>query len=383
MKELRIQFRFIVLVFTSIIFHSCQQKELHSTSLVERNDLVYEVNKTDPYTGKVFQKYSNDQFEYIGQYREGLKDGSWASFYENGQIEKESQYENGKLNGLSISYRDDGSLVKQEEFLDGKRHGESKFVRSNGYYSITNFEMNTRNGSSIDYNKAGKPVTITSFKEGHLNGDYTEYFDGTDKVKLLTYYAMGQQEGVRKSYWQNGKLKSETTYVKNEKKKQKDFDQNGNLTLNAIYPGTVAYYKSGKKIAEGTCNRKGLVNINSLTVWFSNRKLNLSTLNDYVWTSQGERLKQFSPVRGTYYISSLRKRWFEQGYYREADVSEGSYRPKFNGKFELVNHLLPSFAVKVQSGSRSKEIVIRNWSGKRLEVEVNGRKEFWTPKKKK
>ena len=169
----------LLLILISIT--SCSEKGVLSSTLVERNGIMHEVNNDNPFSGKVFDKYENQQFKMIGQYSKGLKTGTWEYYKDNGQITEKSDFYNGKLDDKNI-------------LLESKNYKQGKF---DGIYEIF------RN----------KRVVINKglYKNGAKSGKWIEQYD-KDNIKSEMVY-------------ENGKLIS-----------HKEWDTNNKITRESIYP---------------------------------------------------------------------------------------------------------------------------------------------------
>lgn len=374
-------FKKIIILACIVCMYACSQKEVPFTSLLQREGLYYEVNQETPYTGKVFTKMENGQFILTGTLSKGFKSGEWIEYFENGQKATVKNYANdGKLNGLSINYQENGQVYEEINYLDDKKNGSMKRVFPDGNYNITTYKDDIKEGKSVSYSKNKKLLYSTYFKDGKTHGEYKSYYEDTGKLKSSSNHKMGKLEGLKESFYRNGKIKSQIVFQNNRSTSKKKFDEDENLKFEGTFPGKVIYYKNNRKIAEGTSNWRGIVDIKSLTVWLRGKPFTWSILSDYIWTSPGKNKKNFSPVKGTYYTPTTRKRWFTKNfYYREADVGGGSYRPRVNAAYELLDDALPKYAIKIESYDVNIELFVQKWDGKTLEVLVNGRKEFWKP----
>jgi len=69
------------------------------SQLEERDGVMYEPHKVEPFTGKYVKYYENGQKKEEGKYRDGKSNGFLISWFENGQKEVEGNSKNGKLDG--------------------------------------------------------------------------------------------------------------------------------------------------------------------------------------------------------------------------------------------------------------------------------------------
>ena len=81
--------------------------------LVELDGLHYKKFTDAPFTGEVTGKYQ-------GSFRNGKKDGHWASYWNYGQLFEKGTYKDGEKDGLWVYYREDGTVWEEytETFKD-------------------------------------------------------------------------------------------------------------------------------------------------------------------------------------------------------------------------------------------------------------------------
>lgn len=106
-----------ILLFLSMLFISCKDKEVHSSKLQQRNGLVYEINQKKEFTGTAIttSRYGNTTKT---PYKKGKKDGLMEDYWKNGQLKSSTPYKNGKIEGTCLEYFDNGQLVRQKVYKD-------------------------------------------------------------------------------------------------------------------------------------------------------------------------------------------------------------------------------------------------------------------------
>jgi antitoxin component YwqK of YwqJK toxin-antitoxin module len=107
----------ISLLFLSI---GLSQQEYNDNDLIEMdNGLWTEKFSDEPITGKVFGYFgeeSNPKKVYIGNVRNGKKEGKWVSYYHStGKKRFEYNFKNGKEDGLCIEWSENGQ--KSSEWI--------------------------------------------------------------------------------------------------------------------------------------------------------------------------------------------------------------------------------------------------------------------------
>ena len=93
------------------------------------------------FEGNVKYIYDDEQY-YIGQFKNGLKDGKGTLYYKNGNIEYEG------------------------DFKKGKYDGEGKYIYESGDYYIWQFKEGLCHGKGKEYDKNGNIIS-----EGEWNYD--------------------------------------------------------------------------------------------------------------------------------------------------------------------------------------------------------------------
>ena len=98
-----------------------------ASKIVERVDLIYEVNSETPFTGVVVAKHENGQKRLEATYKDGKPGGLSTSWHENGQKKAEGTFKNGKLEGLWTEWHKNGQKKAEGTFKDGKKVSETKW----------------------------------------------------------------------------------------------------------------------------------------------------------------------------------------------------------------------------------------------------------------
>ena len=123
----------LVLLFAALLVAGCGEKSLSDSaidkaleeaveydSLQERNDLYYQVNKSEPYTGWVKSTYDSGQATELGRFKDGKQDGPYITWHENGQKEGEGTFKDGKPDGLCTGWHENGQKAAEATFRDGE-----------------------------------------------------------------------------------------------------------------------------------------------------------------------------------------------------------------------------------------------------------------------
>lgn len=73
---------------------------------------------------KFVKFYHSNQLAEQGNFKNGLKVGSWKSWFENGKIETIQNYKSGILNGRYITFNQDGEIIEKGNFAKGLKTGK-------------------------------------------------------------------------------------------------------------------------------------------------------------------------------------------------------------------------------------------------------------------
>jgi len=108
----------IILINTLTSF---SQRKINYDKLQPREGVMYAIGDNEPYSGKCFTQYNNEQLGMGGTYLNGKMDGEWVWWYENGNKKRYTQYKNGIKNGKSIYWYKNG-VKKSEIIYDNNRN---------------------------------------------------------------------------------------------------------------------------------------------------------------------------------------------------------------------------------------------------------------------
>ena len=211
-------------------------------------------NKKD---GKWIWLYENDSLNIIKNYKNGLLAGKNLEYGKNGNLILEGQFINGMKTGKWIKYYNNSDTSYVKNYLNDKYDGIVKsFVKGNKLIRKTNYKKSLKDGLSISYWPSDKTIKSKSVFVNDTLNEFTSYYrkntkfsgipkyeiidndtlfiketriyeqpsknyhliyyhyDGTyDKKRLLN----NQADGSAKSFFSNGKLKSEGIYKNGNK----------------------------------------------------------------------------------------------------------------------------------------------------------------------
>lgn len=93
----------------------------------------YKIGETKPYTGILYGKYANGNYETWQTYIDGRGQGTWINYYENGHLKEVGNYNENRVEGPIKKYHPNGQLAAKGTYRDWRIHvGEWKFYDTNG-----------------------------------------------------------------------------------------------------------------------------------------------------------------------------------------------------------------------------------------------------------
>ena len=137
---------------------------------------------------------------------------------------------------------DSGVLRLKENYIDGKRNGISTTYNKNGLVnSIKNFTNDTISGIYEVYEEGLLDQTF-AYVKGNQNGPCkTFYPDG--KLKTEGYFVDGDLNFEKRTYWQNGTIAKRENYINNFKTTLKSFNPQGELENDFNYKNRTGQFK--------------------------------------------------------------------------------------------------------------------------------------------
>jgi uncharacterized protein len=178
-----------------------------------------------------------------GNRRNHLLDSTWNFYNELGDTLQKVNYIMGKRNGYTIEYfgaslkdpMNKGKIKSRELYINDKKEGLSIYYHPNGQIKEeVQYLSNKRNGLSKEFEEKGNVITIMNYINGIL----------TEREKVNRSDEKGLKQGIWRTYYNNGKIKSETNYKDNLLDGPfKEYDENGNISL-------ILHYTKGNIVEE-------------------------------------------------------------------------------------------------------------------------------------
>ena len=96
---------------------SCQDNvEVHISKTIIFEGQLFELNSEDPFSGIIYNTYSNGKREYEGKYINGRPTGMLIYWYENGKKMREGKLKNGSPVGRWNYYNANGAIQKSIDY---------------------------------------------------------------------------------------------------------------------------------------------------------------------------------------------------------------------------------------------------------------------------
>jgi len=194
-----------------------------------------------------------------------LLDSIW-NFYDNKEnINKKISYKNGKKNGFYTTYKlvkdsvEKNIIISKELYVNDLKQGVSYYNFDNGNVHLkVNYRDNLKNGNGVEYDKNSVIITIIRYRndvivakerinrynsKGEKIGIWKDFYE-TGKLKKESYYKFGKLNGYLKKYSKKGKLISSVRYINGEIYVEKKDNKEKPIVKKT-------YYKNGKLKSEG------------------------------------------------------------------------------------------------------------------------------------
>lgn len=120
---------FLVLLFTSSICFS--QIDVEGRDVVPMSDtyqkayklgsVYYQTGTKIPFTGVLYGKYDNGNYQTMQEYVDGIGNGKWIDFNPEGIKECEGTYRDNRVEGPVKFFYEDGSIKSEGQYLHWKK----------------------------------------------------------------------------------------------------------------------------------------------------------------------------------------------------------------------------------------------------------------------
>ena len=163
--------RLLLIVLPLFLSVGLSQKEYNSNDIVEMdNGLFTEMFSDELITGLVYDYFGeNNKKVYIGNLRNGKKEGNWTWWYDIGQMKFDKTFKEGKENGLFTSWYENGQKSYEGTFKDGEQQGLHTSWYKNGQKKGEGFYKDGEpDGLITSWYKNGRKKNEYIFQNGKL-----------------------------------------------------------------------------------------------------------------------------------------------------------------------------------------------------------------------
>lgn len=166
----------IILLTLLITITGCSENRVHVSEVENRieNDIDQIMYNGEPYTGIVFENYSDGNLKNEVKVVNGIMSGESKEYYPNGELKELTTFESGVPTGLHELYFESGQLGLRTNlvFVGKERIGDNGIRRDGSYEKFyPNGQLNIK----------------TTYEKGVLNGSYLELSEEGDTLKNITY----------------------------------------------------------------------------------------------------------------------------------------------------------------------------------------------------
>ena len=319
-------------------------------------ELYYEVNMEQPYTGWIKTLYDDGLICSLFEVRDGKNYGQRFHFFDSGRKALETGYKDGERHGKHVEWDPSGGGKKWLEgaYLNGEKHGV--FRRWSGGVQLfeKQYEYGKLHGISTEFfpseNGAGK-MSEEEYKNGKLHGRVVRWHsNGQNKVK--EQYEDGKRQGSFSSWHENGQKSVQAEYRNDELNgPYTSWYANGQKQVLALFEDgreqelVVSYYESGQKQYEARYENGKVQGME--VSWYENgqRKSELERSKDKhvagkVWLPDGSSCTKSNLKNGSGFLVNYDGEGnVEEGYEYKDGVLFKLYWYSDDGKVtEMVEH---------------------------------------------
>lgn len=189
--------------------------------------------------GEAREFYASGELLTIMNYKDGVIGGEVKIFYPDGKPKLTYHVSNGLRNGNEKRYYHDGKLSADYNYKNGEFEGNMKDYYQNGQikyeyaYKEEKFE-----GPFTGYFSNGKVSVEQNYKSGVGVGSYKIYYPNSQVKEEGSFDDKGKKTGVWKTYFYNGTLSNEASYLNGQKEGTGiEFDRDGKKYYEYEYKG--------------------------------------------------------------------------------------------------------------------------------------------------
>lgn len=151
------------------------------------------------------KKGDNGKLLYEGEFKDDKPVGKFKYYYPNDSIKAILHFRNGGASALAYLFHMNGKRMAVGKYI-GKETKDSTWI----YYdekgvmiSKDEYKAGKKHGTCYVYLPDGKLSEVRNYKDDQLNGEFKDYFDGTN-LRCKGTYLEGKMEGRVAYYYPNG-----------------------------------------------------------------------------------------------------------------------------------------------------------------------------------
>jgi len=187
-------------------------------TLERRNDLAYEVNTKQPFTGKYIIYYKNGIKKQEIDFKDGKYHGYEINWHENGQIQSKLSTKNGKKEGLYLLWDINGQKRSEGNFKNGKEDGSWLTWYANGKMkNKINYKNGRFDGLAVSWYENGQKKSESNYKAELLN-----YRNGTNFHGRVTQWDENGRKTSEGNYRNGERVSADFQSVENAFQAGKD-----------------------------------------------------------------------------------------------------------------------------------------------------------------
>lgn len=188
--------------------------------------------------------FNSGKLDYLGQFVDGKKSGTWTWWYENGNKKDQCTYsegfyvdtvfhwyEDGKLkqmvivpllnkirdgqckacNGTVTEYFENGKIREKYVAANGVYDGAYARFDENGGWRTAIYKNNSLEGPTVEHNvdSVGNVVIVVGQYKDNKETGYWQWFNKDSVINQTVFYENGVSTGLHRTYHTNGKIESE------------------------------------------------------------------------------------------------------------------------------------------------------------------------------
>lgn len=204
---------FIVALFAFCIESTAQEQLLVRKSEISiRNGRAYYQGYT--FTGIMLADGAG--VKKIGEYVDGLKNGTFKEYFSNGSIKTEENYIYGVPDGRFNEWYQNGKQKEEVYYTEGNLTGKmTKWDDSGFIISVCDYDNDLKYGDYLLYFPGTNNLQTKEKYQNDLLDGVCEYYDINGNVALICQYEQGLKNGKYQEFFSNGKIKKEMRYSRN------------------------------------------------------------------------------------------------------------------------------------------------------------------------